>query len=64
VVRPQVAQRALHKAEDDVTNSIAIFLGLAIVGLLVADNLVFDSAGGVFLFQKMIGLMDTMAIWR
>jgi hypothetical protein len=46
------------------TNRIAAVLGLLIVGLLLADILIFGSEHIVFLSKKFLNLVDWMAFWR
>ncbi|MDU8912688.1 hypothetical protein [Aestuariicoccus sp. MJ-SS9] len=46
------------------TNSIAIALGLLIVGLLGLDYLVFGSDHLIFLGKKFFELLDWVAFWR
>ena len=46
------------------TNRIAAFLGLILLGLLLADVLVFGSEHIVFLAKKLLDLIDWMAFWR
>jgi hypothetical protein len=46
------------------TNRIAAVLGLILLGLLLADVLVFGSEHIVFLAKKLLDLIDWMAFWR
>ena len=46
------------------TNRIAAFLGLILLGLLLADVLIFGSEHIVFLAKKLLDLIDWMAFWR
>ena len=46
------------------TNSVAIFLGVAIVGAIAADVMIFDSANLVFLGKKFAELLEWIAFWR
>lgn len=46
------------------TNSIAIVLGLVIVGLIAGDVVFADSANLVFLGKKLFELIEWMAFWR
>lgn len=46
------------------TNRIAAVLGLILLGLLLADVLIFGSEHIVFLAKKLLDLIDWMAFWR
>ena len=46
------------------TNRIAIGLGLFIVLLLIADFILQDGAGGLFLARKLTELIKFLAFWR
>ena len=46
------------------TNRIALFLGAAIVLLIVADALLFGSEQLVFIGRKLLDLIEWMAFWR
>jgi hypothetical protein len=46
------------------TNRIAAVLGLFLLGLLLADVLIFGSEHIVFLAKKLLDLIDWMAFWR
>ena len=46
------------------TNSVAIFLGIAIVGAIVADMLFLDAANLVFLGKKFADMLEWLAFWR
>ena len=46
------------------TNTLAIILGIILVGALTADYLLFGSEHFIFLGKKLFGLIDWMAFWR
>jgi hypothetical protein len=46
------------------TNRIAIFLGAALVCVVVLDSLLFGAENLLFLGKKMLELIDWMAFWR
>ena len=46
------------------TNSVAIVLGLIILGALGVDAMVFDWANSLFLARKFFDLIEWMAFWR
>ncbi len=46
------------------TNSIAIFLVLLILGALGLDYIYNDWSGALFLARKMAQLIEWMAFWR
>ena len=46
------------------TNTLAIALGLLIVGLLGLDYLVFGSDHLIFLGRKLFELIEWLAFWR
>ena len=46
------------------TNKIAIFLGLIIIGGLIYDRMAHDWANTLFLARKMADLIEWMAFWR
>ena len=46
------------------TNTIAIVLGLMIVGALGVDYLIYGSEHLIFLGKKMFDLIEWMAFWR
>lgn len=46
------------------TNRIAIFLGLFILAVLVADMLVFGNEHLIFLGKKLFELIEWIAFWR
>ena len=46
------------------TNSIAVFLGLVIIGMIIGDVMVFDSANLLFLGKKLADLIEWLAFWR
>lgn len=46
------------------TNTIAIILGLIIVGSLTADYIMYGSEHLLFLAKKMFDLLEWMAFWR
>lgn len=52
------------RAVADMTNRIALVLGILIVALFGADLLLFDGAGGVFLGKKFSELTEFIAFWR
>lgn len=51
-------------AQDQMTNKIAIFLGLIIIGGLIYDRMAHDWANTLFLARKMADLIEWMAFWR
>ncbi len=46
------------------TNTIAITLGVLILGLIATDVLLFDADNMLFLGKKMVDLIEWMAFWR
>ena len=46
------------------TNRIALFLGLAILAALVADQIWFGGTLPVFLGRKLLELSEYIAFWR
>lgn len=46
------------------TNTLAILLGLFIVGGICADVFLFESENIVFLVKKLADLIEWMAFWR
>lgn len=46
------------------TNSIALSLGLLIVGVIAVDVMLFGSDHLVFLGKKFADLLEWMAFWR
>lgn len=46
------------------TNRIAIWLGLVVVALLIADRLWLGGAGLLFLARKFDSLIEWLAFWR
>ena len=46
------------------TNSIAIGLGILILGGFAADLLLTGGAGSLFLARKGLALLDWVAFWR
>lgn len=46
------------------TNSIAIVLGLIIIGGIVADMTMMDGANLLFLGKKFFDLLHWLAFWR
>ncbi len=46
------------------TNTMAIVLGLVLVGAVVGDMVVFDGANLLFLGKKLADLIEWMAFWR
>jgi len=46
------------------TNSIAIVLGLLIVGSVAADQVWNEGVALIFLMKKFFALVDWMAFWR
>lgn len=46
------------------TNRIALFLGVALVALIVIDILLFGTEHIVFLSKKLFALIEWMAFWR
>jgi len=46
------------------TNSIAIVLGLVILGALALDYAMFGFDHLIFLAKKMLALIEWMAFWR
>lgn len=46
------------------TNTIALWLGGIIAALFIFDGLVFDWAATIIVMQKLIDLIDYLAIWR
>ncbi len=46
------------------TNAIAIFLGLLIIGFLALDHYVLHLDAVTFLFRKLISLIDILTFWR
>ena len=46
------------------TNKIAIFLGILIIGFLAVDHYYYDWAMTTFLIRKLLALIEYLAIWR
>lgn len=46
------------------TNTISIWLGLIILGLLATDFLLYDWGAMVFLGRKFLELSEYIAFWR
>jgi hypothetical protein len=46
------------------TNRLALVLGLLILGVLLADILIFGADHLVFLGKKLFDLIDWLAFWR
>ncbi|MFP4273419.1 MAG: hypothetical protein ACLFRU_00185 [Paracoccaceae bacterium] len=46
------------------TNSIAIMLGLAIIGALAADQVWNDGLALIFLMKKFFAMLEWLAFWR
>lgn len=46
------------------TNSIAIVLGLLILGFLALDHFILEWGVPVFLMQRLSDLISYLAIWR
>ena len=59
-----IGPRQQLRTRDQMTNQIAIGLGLLILGLLGLDAFLYDSAGLLFLLRKFADLIEWMAFWR
>lgn len=46
------------------TNTIAIVLGVLLVGLIAADLLIYDWGAVLFLARKAAALSEWLAFWR
>ena len=46
------------------TNSLALILGTALVGLIALDVLAYDGASLLFLAKKLADLIEWLAFWR
>ncbi|SFN70470.1 hypothetical protein SAMN04487859_10797 [Roseovarius lutimaris] len=46
------------------TNKIALILGAIIVAALIADQVIHDGQGAVFLGRKLVLLIEYVAFWR
>lgn len=46
------------------TNRIALWLGVVLIGLIAADLILFGEGHLVFLGKKMVDLIEWMAFWR
>ncbi|WP_371169931.1 hypothetical protein [Aliiroseovarius sp. 2305UL8-7] len=46
------------------TNQIALYLGLLIVGLIGTDLIFFDGAALLFLSKKFLAFTEWIAFWR
>ncbi|MHA7851685.1 hypothetical protein [Roseovarius sp.] len=46
------------------TDRIALFLGVIVAALLIADHVYFDWANTLFLARKMLLLIEWLAFWR
>lgn len=46
------------------TNTLALFLGFAIIAAIGLDIFLFDAANLLFLARKMFVLLDWLAFWR
>ena len=62
--RGHAAIAAASKKDEAVTNQIAIFLGVMIIGFLVADGILFGWHMSLFLGQKFAVLTEYIKFWR
>jgi hypothetical protein len=46
------------------TNTLAIWLGVIVLGLLAADLIMADGGGSLFLARKGLDLIEWLAFWR
>ena len=46
------------------TNSVALVLGLSILGAIALDLMLFGPEHMIFLGKKLAGLIEWMAFWR
>jgi mannose/fructose/N-acetylgalactosamine-specific phosphotransferase system component IID len=46
------------------TNSIAIVLGILVVGAIAADVIAFEASNLLFLGKKLASLIEWLAFWR
>jgi hypothetical protein len=46
------------------TNKIAIWIGVIVLGLLSLDFFLYDWAGTIFLLRRGVDLVEWMAFWR
>ena len=46
------------------TNPIAIFLGVVILGGIIADAVMYDGTSLLFLARKFADLLEWLAFWR
>jgi hypothetical protein len=52
------------KQESHVTNRIAIFLGLFLIAIIVADIMIYGDEHVIFLAKKLFELIEWIAFWR
>ena len=62
--RGHAAIAAASKKDEAVTNRIAIFLGVMIIGFLVADGILFGWQMSLFLGRKFTILTEYIKFWR
>lgn len=46
------------------TNTIAIYLAIGLLGAIAADYVLFDAEHLLFLAKKGLDLLDWVAVWR
>jgi len=46
------------------TNKLAIFLILCIIGFLIGDGILYGSDNTLFLMRKFVELVEWVAFWR
>ena len=46
------------------TNTLAIWIGIIVIGCIAADAVFFDWTNSLFLARKFLGVLRWMAFWR
>ena len=46
------------------TNKLAIWIGLIVIGLLILDQVLRDGDATIFLLRKLADLIEYLAFWR
>ena len=46
------------------SNTVAIVLGLTLIGLILLDTVMFDAENLLFLAKKLLELIEWIAFWR
>jgi len=53
-----------HRYDSRMSNTLAISLIILVVGFLALDHYVLHWDVALFAMRKLIGMIDTLAIWR